>query len=154
MYNYYEAVKEDVIEAVTNDYDGYYTGLIREQLEMGGSDHDVVEALHDAMWIDDSITGNGSGSYWFNSWKAEEAIAHNWDLISEMASEYMMDFSVDNFSAEEMDVSIRCYLLNSVLCDLVDELIEMVEAEMEEDEMEEDEMEEDEMEEDESAEVV
>lgn len=51
-----------------------------------------------------------------------------------MASEYMMDFSVDRISAEEMDVSIRCYLLNSVLCDLVDELIEMVEAEMAEDE--------------------
>ena len=51
-----------------------------------------------------------------------------------MASEYMMDFSVDRISAEEMDVSIRCYLLNSVLCDFVDELIEMVEAEIEEDE--------------------
>ena len=133
-YNYYEAVKEDVIEAVTNDCGGYYTGLIREQLEMGGDTYDVVEALHDAMWIDNSITGNGSGSYWCNAWKAEEAIAHNWDLISEMASEYMMDFSVDNFSAEEMDVSIRCYLLNSVLCDLADKLIEMVEAEIEEDE--------------------
>ena len=66
--------------------------------------------------------------------KQNDAIAHNWDLISEMASEYMMDFSVDRISAEEMDVSIRCYLLNSVLCDLVDELIEMVEAEMAEDE--------------------
>ena len=133
-YNYYEAVKEDIVNAVTNDCGGYYMGLIREQLEMGGDTYDVVEALHDVMWIDDSITGNGSGSYWFNSWKAEEAIAHNWDLISEMASEYMMDFSVDNFSAEEIDVSIRCYLLNSVLCDLVDELIEVVEAEIEEDE--------------------
>ena len=70
-YNYYEAVKEDVIEAVTNNYNDRYMELIRERLEMGGDTYDVVEALHDAMWIDDSITGNGSGSYWFNSRKAE-----------------------------------------------------------------------------------
>lgn len=70
-YNYYEAVKEDVIEAVTNNYNDRYMELIREQLEMGGDTYDVVEALHDVMWIDDSITGNGSGSYWCNAWKAE-----------------------------------------------------------------------------------
>ena len=131
-YNYYEAVKEDVIEAVTNNYNDRYMELIRERLEMGGDTYDVVEALHDAMWIDDSITGNVSGSYWCNAWKAEEAIAHNWDLISEVSSEYMMDFSANDFSAEAMDVSIRCYLLNPVLCDLADKLIEMVEAEIEE----------------------
>lgn len=70
-YNYYEAVKEDVIEAVTNNYNDRYMELIRERLEMGGDTYDVVEALHDVMWIDDSITGNGSGSYWCNAWKAE-----------------------------------------------------------------------------------
>ena len=70
-YNYYEAVKEDVIEAVTNNYNDRYMELIRERLEMGGDTYDVVEALHHAMWIDDCITGNASGSYWCNAWKAE-----------------------------------------------------------------------------------
>lgn len=127
-YNYYEAVREDVINAVTNDYSGYYTEIIKNQLEMGGDSWDVANALCDAMWLDDSITGKSIGSYWCNAWKAEEAIAHNWDLIREIASAFCIDSPVINFSAKATDVSIRCYLLNSVLCDLVDKLIEMVEA--------------------------
>lgn len=127
-YNYYEAIKEDVINAVTNDYSGYYTEIIKEQLEMGGDSYDVVEALCGAMWSDDSITGSGSGSYWCNAWKAEEAIAHNWDLIHEVASESCMDASSNSFNAEVIDVIIRCHLLGLVLGELADELIEMVEA--------------------------
>ena len=131
-YNYYEAVKEDVITAIEDDY---YIEIVKEQLKMGGVDCDVVEALNDAMWTDDSITGNGSGSYWCNAWGAEEALCHNWNLIRDMVSEYMTDISINKFSPEQMDVSIRCFLLNSVLWDLVDEIIEMAEADESEEEI-------------------
>lgn len=30
--------------------------------------------VYDELWIDDSVTGNGSGSYTFNSYKAEENV--------------------------------------------------------------------------------
>lgn len=103
-YNYYEEVAEDVREYVNSEIDVKdYSD--REELE---------EHLNDTLWTNDSVTGNGSGSYWCNSWKAEEALCHNLDLYAEAERNFDTDSDViirNLESAETCDVIIRCYLL-------------------------------------------
>ena len=118
MYNYLEAVTADVVEYIKNeinlaDYDS------REELE---------EALNDELWTADSVTGNASGSYYCNAWKAEEALAHNWDLLAEALTEFGQDGTdVLKQGAEAMDVTIRCYLLGQAIAEVLDDLEEELE---------------------------
>lgn len=119
MYNYLEAVTADVVEYIRNeinlaDYDS------REELE---------EALNDELWTADSVTGNASGSYYCNAWKAEEALAHNWDLLAEALTEFGQDGTdVLKQGAEAMDVTIRCYLLGQAIAEALEELEEELAA--------------------------
>lgn len=105
---------------------------IREGIDLNdwrGKRHELEEALNDQLWITDSVTGNASGSYFFNTWRAEEAIAHNWDLLEEAMAEFGDDCNPIEKGAEWCDVTIRCYLLGeciaAVLDDLADELEEL-----------------------------
>ena len=119
MYNYLEAVTADVVEYIKNeinlaDYDS------REELE---------EALNDELWTADSVTGNASGSYYCNAWRAEEALAHNWDLLAEALTEFGQDGTdVLKQGAEAMDVTIRCYLLGQAIAEALEELEEELAA--------------------------
>ena len=111
-YNYREAMYDDIKEYISEnidlaDYDG------REELE---------EYLNDTLWTEDSVTGNASGSYWFNTYKAEEAICHNWDILAEACNEFGCECDVLNKGAEWADVTIRCYLLGEVIGEVLDEL--------------------------------
>ena len=91
------------------------------------------EKLEDEALTADSVTGNGSGSYYCNTWKAEEAICHNLDLLGEALREFG-DTGADILEkgAEACDVTIRCYLLGQVFPDafekVLDELREKEEA--------------------------
>lgn len=90
---------------------------------------DWKEALVDTLWAHDSVTGNGSGSYTFNAWRAEEYLCHNWGLMEEAMSE----FGVTKLGgAEAMDVTIRCYLLRSCIDEVVEEMCEEYDTETEE----------------------
>ena len=119
MYNYLEAVTADVVEYIKNeinlaDYDS------REELE---------ETLNDELWTADSVTGNASGSYYCNAWKAEEALAHNWDLLAEALTEFGQDGTdVLKQGAEAMDVTIRCYLLGQAIVEALEEMEEELAA--------------------------
>ena len=106
-YNYPEAVKKDVMEFL-REYGHDFDGLTRDELE---------EKLNDMLWADDAITGNGSGSYTFNSKKAEENICGNWDLIQEINEEWQLDFSK---GPEYLDVCIRCFLLPTAISAALD----------------------------------
>lgn len=60
-----------------------------------------------------------------NSYKAEESIAHNWDLLNEALDEFEQNnINVIEKGAEWADVTIRCYLLGSVISDVLDEMEE------------------------------
>ena len=72
-YNYMEAMKEDIKEYINNEVN-LKDFTDRDELE---------EKLNEDLWVEDSVTGNASGSYYCNSWKAEEAICHNLDLLGE-----------------------------------------------------------------------
>ena len=115
-YNYFEAVKADVAEYITNEID---------LNEWAGRRDDLEESLNDDLWIDDSVTGNASGSYWCNTWKAEECLAHNWDEIENVASEFGMEAKISDgylYGAEYWDVSIRCYYLGQAIAAVLDEI--------------------------------
>lgn len=113
QYNYREALKNDIIDYI-NDNDVKVTNFNRDK---------VYEQLYDEMFISDSVTGNASGSYTFNTWKAEENLCHNLDLLGEALSEFGCepDYMAKN-GVEACDVTIRCYLLGEMLNEVLDEL--------------------------------
>ena len=117
MYDYKNAVKEDVKEWITTSYD---EEEIREKL----SDRDGwEEELNDILWTEDSVTGNGSGSYTFNRERAGEYLAGNFDELADAIDEYGGDFEdVIRRGEEACDVTIRCYYLSGAISDALDEL--------------------------------
>lgn len=124
MYNYYEEVLQAVEEAVK---DGYSPEML-EPVDL----EDYAEKLNDALWVDDGVTGNASGSFFCNAYKAEEALVGNWGLAAEALEEFgQEDINALEKGAEWVDVSIRCYLLNSCISDYIehneDDLTERIE---------------------------
>lgn len=115
-YNYLEAVTSDVLDYIKE-------GINLD--EWKGNREGLEEKLNDELWTVDSVTGNASGSYTFNSWEAEENLAHNWDLLAEALDEFGQDGTdVLRQGAEVMDVTIRCYLLGQAIAEALDELEE------------------------------
>lgn len=124
MYDYYKEVKEAVEETAENEY----TLEMLDPIDL----EEYEEMLNDALWMNDSVTGNASGSYFCNAYKAEEALAHNWELAAEALQEFR-DFGYTNFDilekgAEWIDVTIRCYVLSSCIAEYIDEHREELEA--------------------------
>lgn len=115
IYNYLEAVTEDVKTYIDNeitltDY------ASREQLE---------NYLKDTLLNEDSVTGNASGSYYCNAWKAEEALCHNWNILQDALEEFgETDINAIEKGAEWCDVTIRCYLLSQAISEVLDEMEE------------------------------
>ena len=123
-YNYLEAVTTDVL-----DY-------IREEIylnEWKGRADELAEQLNDDLWICDSVTGNASGSYTFNRYRAEEYLCHNWAELAEALEEFGCS-SINPFDkgAEWCDVTLRCYYLGQAIAEALEELAEELEAEEEE----------------------
>lgn len=119
-YNYMEAVKDDVRQAIEDNYD------IADY-----SDRDEFEqTLNDDLWVDDSVTGNGSGSYTFNREQAKEYLFDSndgLDLLREAVSDFGIDAEtvVDHFMSEDwewFDVTIRCYVLGQAIGEALDEI--------------------------------
>lgn len=123
-YNYLESVKADVKEYIDNEIN-LKDFLDREELE---------EKLNEDLWTCDSVTGNASGSYYCNSWKAEEALAHNWDLLAEAMEEFGCEVDLLEKGAEWADVTIRCYLLGQAIGEVLDEMEEELEEAFADDE--------------------
>lgn len=97
---------------------------IQEYIKENGIDitrEDIADTLHDDLWTEDSVTGNASGSYFCNTWAAEEALCHNWDLIKEVVSEFGFEF-IKKGGAEALDVGIRCYLLGEVIGKVLEDM--------------------------------
>lgn len=127
-YNYLEAVKADVIEAIKYDYTA-------EEIKAGFEDRDAFEEkLYDDLWTADSVTGNGSGSYTFNRWLARDYVLGDMDTAIEALREFCVDASTigEKFLAEEweyLDVTARCYVLGQAISEALDDLSGTVEEE-------------------------
>ena len=113
-YNYYEAMKADVTDYIRNNIN----------LEDYSDKDEAQEQLNDEMWTADSVTGNGSGSYTFSTYKAEENLCHNLDLLAEACEEFGSNTDILKDGAEACDVTIRCYLLGQTIAEVLDEMEE------------------------------
>lgn len=112
-YNYLEAVTEDVREYVKNEIDFKDFEDIDE----------LAERLNDDLFTCDSVTGNASGSYTFNTYQAEENLCHNMDLLKEACDEFGSDMGeLVEKGAESCDVTIRCYLLSQAIAEVMEEI--------------------------------
>ena len=120
MYDYKEIITADVLSFIEDNYTD-------EDLKEIDRDN-LAEKLNDDLFVDDSVTGNASGSYFCNSWKAREAIFgdnNSEDYIRDLISDYGLEASTiaEHFMDwEYWDVSIRCYLLGECISDALDEL--------------------------------
>ncbi len=116
-YDYREAMRTDINNAI-HEKQEWIGKTIKEAYE------DVDEAfdqLYDDMWVNDSVTGNASGSYTFNTYKAEEYICHNLDLLEQAMNEFgCEDVNAIEKGAEWCDVTIRCYLLSEILSEVLE----------------------------------
>ena len=120
MYSYKEQVRADVREWIE-----YH----KEQIE-GLDRHDAYEVIYDSCWVDDSVTGNASGSYTFSRYEARQNFFNDED-----SDDYIFQMIEDEFmSADELgkkisesnweyiDLSIRCWLLCDAVTDVLDEM--------------------------------
>lgn len=110
-YNYRDEMYNDVLEAV-KEYDLSQFNNIKE----------FREKLEEDSYVRDSVTGVASGSYFFNSYIAEEAICHNLDILAEAIEEFGYDWNtVFKYGAESADVVIRCYLLGEIIAAVLED---------------------------------
>ena len=121
MYNYLENVTADAKQAILENMNDWNFSD-REELE---------EIANDELWVDDSVTGNGSGSYTFNREAAKEYVTGSDDGMDTLR-DAVQDFGCEHeaFTAflendwEYLDVTIRCYLLGQAISAAIDELEE------------------------------
>lgn len=113
-YNYLNAVIDDVRRCI-DEYDA------RGEDESRG---DYKGRLYDEMFIDDSITGNGSGSYTFSTAKAKEYVLSDFDTVADAYHDYGMGLGKDlaEKNWERLDVIARCYCLGEALDVVLDEM--------------------------------
>lgn len=119
IYDYREAVKYDVLSYI-EDNNIRVTADNREE---------VAEQLSDELWDNDHVTGNGSGSYTYSTYKAACCLVNNNDLIAEAIEEFggLADFvagkdAYDAYQPERLDVMIRCYLLAEAIAAALDDV--------------------------------
>ena len=68
---------------------------------------------------------SSSFNFSFSSYKAEESIAHNLDLLEEALDEFgQNNINVIEKGTEWADVTIRCYLLGIAISEVLDDLEE------------------------------
>ena len=122
MYDYKDAVRNDVREWIDVHYS---EDEIKEKLARRD---EWEQELYDELFTEDSVTGNGSGSYTFNREEAGKCLAGNFDELADAIDEFGSDFEdIIRQGEEACDVKIRCYYLgdaiSSVLDDLADEYL-------------------------------
>ena len=114
-YDYYDAVKDDVLKAIEEDDE-----LLPREDE---DEEDYEERLTDALWASE-VTGNESYAYYYSD--EEDAIAAvmgNLDLCSEAYREFGIEEDAVAFMSNirSADVTTRCYILPSVIQDVIAE---------------------------------
>lgn len=128
VYNYKRHIEDDVLNFIDEEINFQDFGTI-EKLE---------EYLNNELLYFDSVTGNASGSYFFNTWEAEEAICHNLELLERALYKFGDDGNyLFKRGAEAADATIRCYLLPECIAEVMVEIKEEFEKAHEEEEEEE-----------------
>lgn len=114
-YDYRESETFDICEYIHNEVN----------LSLYSDRDELEEELNDALFFEDSVTGNGSGSYTFNRWTARDYVLDNLNLAKEAYENFGLgssEFGTDIWDEEweKIDVTIRCYLLPECIADALD----------------------------------
>ena len=122
-YNYCEEIKKDITTYIKDNY------TTKEQLENLENREEWEQKLNDDLWVEDSVTGNASGSYTFNRCQAREYVVEWLDVLKDALDDFgtPSETIANNFLNEEweyFDVTIRCYLLGGAIVHALDELEE------------------------------
>ena len=120
--SYFDEMYEDVLEYIAENIE------LSDCTEGGELDRDTLEEeLYDDCFIADSVTGNASGSYYCDRYKAAEKVHKEIDLLIE-AIECFGDEPESYKRAlkdpEYADVTIRCYYLGEVVARVLDDIEE------------------------------
>lgn len=101
-----------------NDYLVEVESVAQDFLDENIECYDDFDDAFDAMFCSDYVTGNGSGSYTFNSYKAQQNVK---DAIFDENIVTLLDWNGINIfdtlrdrGAETLDVIIRCYILSDI----------------------------------------
>lgn len=121
-YDYKEAIRQDIRDYLDDN----------EEIDFDTDFRELEDRLNDDLFCEDSITGNGSGSYTFNRETAKEYVNENTDLLQDLCQEEFItkDQLADWFMNDEweaMDVSIRCMLLPECIHEVLEEKQEELE---------------------------
>ena len=120
-YNYLEAVKEDVKVWIMDNSSQFEEIKDNNKID-GAIDWDgVKDDLNEILWNEDSITGNGSGSYTFNREKARDyVLSDGLQYLEDLVNEGWLTYEsigkyITNYNFESLDVSLRCYFLSQAI---------------------------------------
>lgn len=116
-YNYLREETKDVIDYIKNEL----TFTKRLDLLASGKQQ-AAEDLNEKLFNVDSITGNGSGSYTFNTLQAERNLVGNWEILRTAIDELDPSFDAIHKGAEACDVLVRIYLLPTAIDDAITKL--------------------------------
>ena len=116
---YIESVKQAVNEYLADNE--YFINMADFQ-----DADDFSEWLNDRLWTEDSVTGNASGSYFCNSYRAKEAVLEDMDTVREALQEFGTPAEEigERFLNEDwewLDVTARCYVLGQAISEYIEE---------------------------------
>lgn len=117
--NYLEETKQNIRDYM-EETNFTFAGQDREEVE---------ERLNEEYWINDSITGNASGSFTFNTYQAQECVTEDIETLINACEEFGIEKETigEKFLNEEwewMDVTCRCYVLAQAIAEVLDDLEE------------------------------
>ena len=120
-YNYVDALKDDIKDWIESD---------DIDIKSYGDRYDAESGINDDLWTNDSVTGNGSGSYTYNREEAKKYLfdsADGMELLKEAVSEFGIEAEdiAEHMMEEDwewFDVTIRCYALGQAISEVLDEL--------------------------------
>lgn len=120
--SYFNEMYDDVLEYIEENI------KLADYTEGGELDRDTLEEkLSDDCFIADSVTGNASGSYYCNAYRAAEKVHSEIDLLIEAIECFGDDaesYKRAMLDPEYADVTIRCYYLNEVVARVLDDIEE------------------------------
>ena len=110
MYDYKKVIKTDVKEWMDNN-------------EVDITDPNLESEIFESCWVCDYVTGNASGSYTFSRCEARDNFFNDpdsEDYVREMIDEGFISSGelgerIAQSDWEWLDVSIRCFLLDSAI---------------------------------------
>lgn len=119
-YNYEHPIIRDILDYI---HDNHIT------IDWADTEDNIVDDLTDILWNEDCITGNGT-QYYDTEDKCSEYLCQNSDILYEAAQEFCIDDNINilisHFEnktlAQYFDTTIRCYLLNSCIYQVITKL--------------------------------